>query len=72
MILLRIIAHECFGVGEYQLAADAAKILMKEDSQSPLIQEYKTIYRAATAGATLKLRGKKVQPPKMAYEEGNG
>ncbi|CAL6019175.1 Intraflagellar_transport protein IFT56 [Hexamita inflata] len=70
MQLLRIIAHECFGAGEYQLAADAVKILLKDDAgNNELIQEYKTIYRAAMAGATLKLRGKKVAPPKMAFED---
>jgi len=34
MQLLRIITHECFAVGEYEIAADAAKILIKDDSES--------------------------------------
>lgn len=66
---MRIIAHECFAVGEYQMSADAAKILIKEDNEGELLSEYKSMFRAAMAGATLKLRGKKVSPPKMAYEE---
>lgn len=32
--LLRIIGHECFAAGEYQMAADAAKALIKDDAQS--------------------------------------
>lgn len=51
------------------MAADAARALLKDDSTSALLPEYKQMYRAAMAGATLKLRGRKLQPPKMAFEE---
>ena len=67
--LLRVIAHECFAVGEFKLSVEAAKVLLKIDGASDLTDEYKRIFRAASAGAALRERGKKVKIPKMMQED---
>ena len=66
---MRVIAHECFAVGEFKLSSEAAKILIKIDGASEMTAEYKSIFRAASAGAALRERGKKVKIPKMMQEE---
>eukprot|EP00768_Dysnectes_brevis_P005483 gnl/Dysnectes_brevis/3980_a5188_459.p1 GENE.gnl/Dysnectes_brevis/3980_a5188_459~~gnl/Dysnectes_brevis/3980_a5188_459.p1 ORF type:complete len:550 (-),score=206.29 gnl/Dysnectes_brevis/3980_a5188_459:42-1646(-) len=66
--LLTLIAHECFGAGEWRLCAKASDILIKLGG--PVGSEpHHAMLRAALAAMELEDRGVTVEPPSLASAE---
>ena len=66
ILLMKVIANECFAAGEYQYAERAAAILIDLDKGSK--DHYIMIQKACIAAMELVRRGKTVTPPELVYE----
>ncbi|TNJ29487.1 Intraflagellar transport protein IFT56 [Giardia muris] len=66
ILLLKVIANECFAAGEYQYAERAAAILVDLDKDNKA--QYLVIQKACIAAMELKRRGRDIQPPELVYE----